>query len=316
MRAASLRGRNPGPPSRLKHSCRWDASPRSRCSLLLVLLAPAAQAADRRVPRGWLGVVADGPLTHQGAALDGEWDLMATSGAESVRTAFYWPPVQPEASVPPDLSRFDAIVLSAARRNLQVLPIVTGTPGWAGRNPGDETSPPRDPKLYADFLRTLVARYGPSGSLWTEHPEVPERPIRDWQIWNEPNLTRYWTPPRGQGFARSYVRLLRAAHKALEGADPRLAHDPRRAPERELDGAASDLQGAAGSARSTPWRCIRTRASRATWCGSPSSPGARCAASATRASRSGSPSSRGRRRRARRATRSASRPPTAARRRG
>ena len=37
---------------------------------------------------------------------------------------------------------------------------VTGTPGWAASRPHDETSPPRDPKLYADFLRALVARYG------------------------------------------------------------------------------------------------------------------------------------------------------------
>src|SRR4029077_3047087 len=121
---------------------------------------------------------------------------------------------------PPDLARFDAVVLDAARRSLPVLPIVTGTPGWAGRQAGDETSPPRTTGLYPGFLRTLVARYGPSGSLWAEHPEVAPRPIRDWQIWNEPNLTRYWTPPRGQGFAPSYVKLLRAAHRALVAADP------------------------------------------------------------------------------------------------
>src|SRR4051794_14289535 len=174
--------------------------------LLGLLTAPAASAADRRVPRGWLGVVADGPLTRAGATLGGEWDAMASSGAESVRTAFFWPSVQPSADEPPDLARFDAIVLSAARRNLPVLPIVTGTPGWAARHAGDETSPPRHNATYTGFLRTLVARYGPSGSLWAEPPEVTPHPIRAWQIWNEPNLTRYWTPPRGQGFARSYVR--------------------------------------------------------------------------------------------------------------
>jgi hypothetical protein len=190
-------------------------------SLLLVCLAPATAAAQRSVPRGWLGVVADGPLTREGAAVDGEWDLMAASGAESVRTAFYWPSAQRRASVAPDLSDYDAVVLASAGRGLPVLPIVTGTPGWAASRPGDETSPPRDPRLYAGFLATLVGRYGPRGSLWTDHPEVRPQPIRAWQVWNEPNLTRYWTPPARQGFARSYVRLLRAAHRALERADPR-----------------------------------------------------------------------------------------------
>jgi hypothetical protein len=179
-----------------------------------LLLSPATASAG--VPKGWLGVIADGPLTHEGAALDGEWDLMRASGAESVRTAFYWPGVQREAGVAPDLSRLDAVVLSAARRGLPVLPIVTGTPGWAGRRRGDETSPPRK-GLYAAYLRALVARYGPSGSLWAEHTEVAAQPIRAWQIWNEPNLTRYWAR---QPFAKSYVALLREAHGALRAADP------------------------------------------------------------------------------------------------
>src|SRR5215218_9417327 len=118
-------------------------------ALLVLLLAalPASAAAERSVPRGWLGVIADGPLTS-GGALDGEWDLMASSGAESVRTAFYWPAAQRERGTPPVLAHLDAVVLSAARRNLAVLPIVTGTPGWAARRAGDETSPPRDPGLY------------------------------------------------------------------------------------------------------------------------------------------------------------------------
>jgi hypothetical protein len=185
---------------------------------LALAMLPATAAAERSVPRGWLGVIADGPLTS-GGAMDGEWDLMAGSGAESVRTAFYWPSAQRDGNAPPDLAHLDGIVLQAARRGLPVLPIVTGTPGWAASRAHDETSPPRDNKLYTAFLRTLVARYGPSGSLWAEHPEVRARPIRDWQIWNEPNLTRYWTPPKGQGFARSYVKLLKAADRALKSAD-------------------------------------------------------------------------------------------------
>src|SRR5918997_3267104 len=214
---------SPGSATRAGRVC-WKTR-RMRLPSLSVLIAlalaalPASAAAERSVPRGWLGVIADGPLTA-GGALDGEWDLMASSGAETVRTAFYWPSAQRDGSAPPDLAHLDGVVLQAARRGMPVLPIVTGTPGWAASRAGDETSPPRDPALYADFLRTLVERYGPQGSLWAEHPDVPRRAIRDWQIWNEPNLTRYWTPPRDQGFARGYVRLLAAADRALAEADP------------------------------------------------------------------------------------------------
>ena len=62
---------------------------RLACLTALIALAlaalPAGAAAERSVPRGWLGVIADGPLTS-GGAMDGEWDLMASSGAEGVRT--------------------------------------------------------------------------------------------------------------------------------------------------------------------------------------------------------------------------------------
>jgi hypothetical protein len=202
---------------------------------VLLLAAPAAGAAERSVPRGWLGVVADGPLTAPGAAVGPEWDLMTTTGVEAVRTSFYWPDAQPYATfadvpadqaarfrdaggVPTDFAALDAIVLAAASRGLPVLPVVYGTPPWAGEVQGDPASAPRDPALFARFLTALVARYGPRGTLWQERPDVPRMAIRDWQVWNEPNLTRYWAR---QPFARSYVRLLRAADRALRRADPR-----------------------------------------------------------------------------------------------
>jgi hypothetical protein len=201
------------------------------CSLLLLLIAatPAA-AAERRVPQGWLGVMADGPL-H--AADGAEWDRMVSSGVESVRTSVFWDQLQPYGSaadvppadaarfrdaggVPTDFTALDAVVGSAAQRGLAVLPVVQSTPAWAARKPGDHTSRPRDPHTYGRFLAALAGRYGPRGSFWAERPELPRVPIRAWQVWNEPNLTRYWSK---QPFARSYVRLLRAAYRAVHRAD-------------------------------------------------------------------------------------------------
>jgi hypothetical protein len=185
---------------------------------LLALLPATAGAAQRQVPRGWIGMDADGAIM-QGAygTSDGEWDLMATSGVESVRMSVRWPAAQPAAGGPLDLAATDALVLAAARRGIRFLPVVEGTPGWAARDPAKgEASPPRDPATYASFLRTLVGRYGPRGSLWTEHPEVPKLPIRDWQVWNEPNFRDFWSV---QPFPKTFVPLLRAAYKAIHRAD-------------------------------------------------------------------------------------------------
>jgi hypothetical protein len=92
------------------------------------------------------------------------------------------------------------------------------TPGWAALRPSDGPgSPPRGTATYTRFLTALVARYGPHGSLWEEHQDVPRMAIRDWQVWNEPNFPFYWTT---QPFAKPYVKLLRASRRALRAADP------------------------------------------------------------------------------------------------
>ena len=192
-------------------------------SLAAIVLAAAAlftaengASAASRVPATWLGVVADGPLIAPGNRYDGEWDAMAAAGARIVRVPRYWRDVEPFAGAF-DPARFDALVLAGARRGLVVVPVVQGTPAWASVRPDDVASPPRDRAAFGAFLARLVARYGPAGSLWAEHPEVARRPVRAWQIWNEPNLTRYWST---QPFAPGYVRLLRVARRSLRAADP------------------------------------------------------------------------------------------------
>jgi len=184
---------------------------------VLVLLA-AAPAAAAKVPRDWLGMAADGPMTDPGRDVEREWDRLGRTGVRSVRLAFYWQHGQPAGPGAVDFSEYDRLVLTAARRGLRVLPVVLGSPGWAAADPrAGGASPPRDPADYARFLRELVGRYGPRGSLWAEQRDVPRRPIRDWQIWNEPDYPGFWSQ---QPFARAYVDLLREARRALRAADP------------------------------------------------------------------------------------------------
>jgi hypothetical protein len=183
---------------------------------LLVAAAPASAAAPK-VPRDWLGVVADGPLTDPGLGLESEWQLLASSGATTVRTPFWWSQGQPNGAGAVDYSAYDAVVLAAARHGVGVLPIVQGTPQWAAVRPGDAASPPRDGADLGRFLQALVTRYGKGGTLWAEHPELTARPIRDWQVWNEPSIDIYWST---QPFAKSFVKMLRGARAGLRAADP------------------------------------------------------------------------------------------------
>jgi hypothetical protein len=180
----------------------------------------------------WMGVVAsDAALLGSSVQWKQETELMHSSGAGSVRIPVYWNAVQPTASpvTPARLAHLDSVIASATKAGLTILPVVLGTPRWAAKYPKvkhkDGYSIPRDPAQYGAFLTVLVKRYGPDGTFWKDHSDLKKRPIRTWQIWNEPSLTYYWNQnadgtSRDKPFAASYVALLRAANAALKQADP------------------------------------------------------------------------------------------------
>ena len=177
--------------------------------------APAGTAATATVRGLAVGVMFDGPALSPAVDLNRQMALAARSGVQSLRVAVSWAATQPSPSAPANFAATDRVVLAAARHRLSLLPVVLYTPAWAGSGPPN--SPPRDPATYARFLTALVDRYGPGGSLWSANPSIPKVPVRRWQIWNEPDFSRYWAP---QPFAPSYVRLLAAAHIAIKAADP------------------------------------------------------------------------------------------------
>jgi hypothetical protein len=191
-----------------------------RSRLLLALLVPvlvaSAAPAQARAPRSFFGVIADGPALASDGGLGGQAAAIRASGTRSIRVAAYWSDLEP-ADGQPQLAPYDALVLSAARQHLAVLPVVHRTPTWAAKQPGVAGSPPADVSTYARFLTTLVARYGPNGSLWGDHPDVPKMAIRRWQVWNEPDITKFWSE---KTWAPGYARLLKAGHDALKRADP------------------------------------------------------------------------------------------------
>jgi hypothetical protein len=191
---------------------------------IAVLLLAVPGAAARSVPQGFFGVMYDNGIEKaRDDVQDAQWDLMASSGVETVRTVFDWAEAQPGGrGTPIDFGRTDGVVQRAAMRNLEVLPIVFYAPRWARAYRGRFTSPPKRRADYVTYLASLVERYGPEGTFWSEHPELPKRPVREWQIWNEPHLPAYWdAPEKGPyGYARNYPLMLRASHNIVKSLDP------------------------------------------------------------------------------------------------
>jgi hypothetical protein len=186
--------------------------------LALCTVLAVAASAGAHVPRDFFGVVYDGGVTTAPAASqEGQFARMRHTGVETARVVFSWADAQPNQGQPPSFAATDALVARAARNDIDLLPIVIYAPPWAREDPSNGASPPRDAADYAAFLRALVTRYGPAGSFWIENPALPKRPLRTWQIWNEPQLRYQWADSDWQP---SYGRLLRAAHDTLKQADP------------------------------------------------------------------------------------------------
>lgn len=181
-----------------------------------LLFAPAfASAADAATPKGFFGVMVNGPLDDPAVDLDAQAAAMKSAGVESWRVEMAWDQVEP-AQGQLAFGPTDRKVLAAARAGIDVLGLALRAPTWANGGSVNPFQPPKSPATYGEYLKALVTRYGPNGSLWVEHPEVARRPVRSWEIWNEPNLKDYFAD---QPFAKPYAALLRAAYGAVKGAD-------------------------------------------------------------------------------------------------
>jgi polysaccharide biosynthesis protein PslG len=153
-----------------------------------------------------------------------EFEAMREGGIATYRWTISWPGVQPEPESPPNWTAIDPVMANLAENGVEALPVLYGSPCFVVPcRSGDPQPSPRPPidstearVGWATFLRELVGRYGPGGSFWSENPSLPERPIRLWQIWNEPNAPQFYRPAPS---ALEYAELLELSSKAIRSVD-------------------------------------------------------------------------------------------------
>ena len=165
----------------------------------------------------FFGIVAEDVLAGDGDYRRAMLARQRAAGVRLIRQTFHWDRIEPSPGRY-DFREYDAYVTDVARAGIDLLPILfTPPPFRAAGGTGRGTYPPDHPQDMADFAARLVRRYGPEGLFWRANPELPEHPIRAWQVWNEPNLPAYW--PQGPDPAE-YVRLLDAVSSGIKRADP------------------------------------------------------------------------------------------------
>lgn len=176
--------------------------------LLVVVLGLAGCRADRTepvvTPPDGYGFSVGAPQIWMSAEdADRELDAAAKTGAQWLRVHIDWHFIEPvEGKF--DWAYADRWINGARSRGLKVLGLITNTPDWA-REPGTSFShPPIKAADYADFVTAVVKRY--------------QARIFDWEIWNEPNLPRFFGFSAGR--PAGYVELLKAAYPAIKLVQP------------------------------------------------------------------------------------------------
>jgi hypothetical protein len=182
----------------------------------------AATSSAAKPPPEFFGIVPQTPLDG------GDFDRMGTGKVGSVRIIVNWSVIDP-SSAPGDNNWFsvDPLVAEAAKNGIEILPFIYGTPPWVARDLDNRNcngskcvifAPQKAGALDAwnTFVGEVVARYGPNGDFWAQHPDIPKTPFEDYQIWNEQNSKSFYRPkPK----PKAYAKLLSSAADAIDSRD-------------------------------------------------------------------------------------------------
>ena len=152
---------------------------------------------DGPAPQSWWCISPNcSPDVPPQMRIDTDLTLASQLGVNHVRVEFPWRFIEPQRGVL-DWSRADLIVGEANAKGVPLLPVVVYSPAWVG----DSTSAPA-PDDFRAFMRALVGRYHAS--------------IHDWELWNEPNLEKYWSAG-----VQAYVEnILIPGYQGVKAADP------------------------------------------------------------------------------------------------
>jgi hypothetical protein len=191
----------------------------------LFLAAPAAAG-----PPGFYGVV---PQTD--TVPDSEFERMARGNVGAYRWPLSWRLVEKTKGTY-DWTENDRLMTNLAMSGIKPLPFVCCTPAFYHQDAGRPAAGDAQEKAWREFLRAAVKRYGPNGEFWnppanpppTNPPSpplpplplkaaLPDDPITDWQILNEPNSSSFYHPKPD---AAQYEHLLEISSKAIHDVDP------------------------------------------------------------------------------------------------
>ncbi len=128
---------------------------------------------------------------------------MQDLGVRWTRLAIQWREAEPEKGKYNEwwLNEYGKAIDMARAAGQHVIVMIDSAPAWASGS--TSSNAPRDPQDFARFISTVAARYAGK--------------VDAWEVWNEQNLSRFWSSGPNPA---AYAALLRAAYPAVKAADP------------------------------------------------------------------------------------------------
>ncbi|MEP7355873.1 MAG: carboxypeptidase regulatory-like domain-containing protein [Anaerolineales bacterium] len=176
----------------------------------------------------------DGMLAYFPQLRDKSFYWMGQAGMRWFRTfgsdgvVYGWRFVEPARDTY-DWSFWDSLVTSAQQNRVTLLASIgNSVPQWANgstdrRNQSlDLYTDPMESTSWYRYVYNFVERYDGDGV--DDMPGLSQ-PVKYWELWNEPDLKRFWEPPFDEahqfnGTVQDYVRLQSVGYAAAKAADP------------------------------------------------------------------------------------------------
>lgn len=132
---------------------------------------------------------------------EAEYVRLENLGVRWVRDHFSWRDIEPKNNSY-DFSRYDAFMSNIASHNIKVIAMLNYPPSWVDSSTSAYV-PPEHIDDYLEYVEATVTHFNDS--------------VDAWEIWNEPNLERFWDGP-----IEDYYYLFGKAVDLIHEIDPDL----------------------------------------------------------------------------------------------
>ncbi len=158
---------------------------------------------ERSIPIG----IADPQLITESATVQAaQLAKMRSIGINSIRFDANWSWVQFAGPDSYDWTQLDQEVHAVRAAGMSIDMTIDGCPTWAAPADAkhDATPRPASATQFAGWAAAVVKRYAKDG-------------VKDFEIWNEPNLSKFFQPRADPAF---YVKMLADSYRAIKKIDP------------------------------------------------------------------------------------------------